>query len=121
MREVRVEQTLAAEVKKAGGLCRKWVCPGYRGAPDRIVIWPGAIFFVETKTPKGRLSAHQKFFHRVLASYGFDVVVLNTQQKVRDWVDAQAGAVLKAGACAGLISSLSARHTKGFLPEDIGA
>jgi hypothetical protein len=110
MREVRVEQLLRKLVVETGGICKKWTCPGQRGVPDRIIIWPGAIFFVETKAPKGKLSMHQIVFHKQLSAFGFEVVVLNTQQKVRDWVDAQSRAILKAATSARLIPE--------FLPAD---
>jgi hypothetical protein len=44
-----------------GGRCLKWVCPGWTGVPDRILLLPGGlIMFVETKRPKGgRYSAMQ--------------------------------------------------------------
>jgi hypothetical protein len=106
MREARIEAHLKKQVEKHGGICRKWVCPGYRGAPDRIVIWPGAIFFVETKAPKGRLSAQQRQFHKMLAGFGFDVVVLNTKEKVSEWVDAQSKAILREAYVSKLVGEL---------------
>ena len=36
MREKEVEQTLVRSVRKAGGLCMKFNCPGMDGVPD---IW----------------------------------------------------------------------------------
>ena len=59
--EKEIEQKLVALVKKHGGRCEKWVCPGWGGVPDRIVILPGGkVMFVETKRPKGgRYSALQ--------------------------------------------------------------
>ena len=37
MREKDIERKLIKEVKKAGGICPKWVSPGFDGIPDRIV------------------------------------------------------------------------------------
>ena len=56
-----------------GGWCLKWVCPGWAGVPDRIILLPGArIAFVETKRPKGgKLSALQKWWGRKLMGLGF--------------------------------------------------
>ena len=52
MREKMIEQKLVAEVKKAGGICPKWVAPGFDGVPDRIAMFPGGkIAFVEVKAP----------------------------------------------------------------------
>jgi len=44
MREKVIEQKLVAEVKKRGGICPKWVSPGFDGMPDRIVLLPGRHF-----------------------------------------------------------------------------
>ena len=50
MREKVIEQKLSLMVKKRGGICPKFVSPGYDGMPDRIVLLPGCHFaFVEVK------------------------------------------------------------------------
>ena len=50
MREKDIERKLIKEVKKAGGICPKWVSPGFDGIPDRIVLFPGGkVGFVEVK------------------------------------------------------------------------
>lgn len=72
--EKDIEQKLISIVAKHGGNCLKWVCPGWSGVPDRIVLLPGAgILFVETKRPKGgRFSELQKYWGRRLIGLGFD-------------------------------------------------
>ena len=40
MREKEIEKRLVAEVKKNGGICPKFVSPGYSGMPDRIILLP---------------------------------------------------------------------------------
>lgn len=71
--EKEIEKKLVNLVRKQGGLCLKWVCPGWSGVPDRIVLLPGArVVFVEVKRPKGgRLSELQKFWRKRLNSLGF--------------------------------------------------
>ena len=59
-REASLEQRLAFEVEKRGGLCWKFVSPGTVGVPDRIVIAPeGRVAFVEMKAPGGKLQPIQ--------------------------------------------------------------
>lgn len=71
--EKDIEKALRDMVKKHGGLCLKWVCPGWSGVPDRIVLLPGGrIVFVELKRPKGgKLSELQKWWACQLTRLGF--------------------------------------------------
>ena len=78
--EKEIETKLREIVKKRGGLCLKWVCPGWAGVPDRIILLPrGRVIFVETKRPKGgRLSTRQEWWQRKLRSLGFaDWIIWN--------------------------------------------
>ncbi|MDT4151049.1 VRR-NUC domain-containing protein, partial [Staphylococcus aureus] len=40
MKESTLEKYLVKEISKLNGLCLKWVAPGTRGVPDRIIIMP---------------------------------------------------------------------------------
>jgi hypothetical protein len=73
-----IEQKLRRGVEAQGGKCMKWVCPGWSGVPDRIVLLPGArIYFVETKRPKGGIvSALQNKWREWLTELGFSVVTI---------------------------------------------
>lgn len=72
--EKEIEAKLVKMVKSYGGLCLKWVCPGWAGVPDRIVLLPGGYtVFVETKRPRGGvLSARQKWWRGKLTDLGFN-------------------------------------------------
>ena len=71
--EKEIEAKLVDTVKDHGGLCLKWVCPGWAGVPDRIVLLPGGrALFIELKRPKGgQLSARQKWWGLKLQALGF--------------------------------------------------
>jgi len=58
--ERRVEKYLDSEVKKIGGLTRKWENRHHAGVPDRIVVTLFGVWFVEVKTAKGKLSKMQE-------------------------------------------------------------
>ena len=72
--EKDIEAKLRQVVKQHGGLCLKWVCPGWAGVPDRMILLAGGrIMFAELKRPKGgRLSTMQKWWRRKLNELGFD-------------------------------------------------
>lgn len=68
-----IERALVGMVKRHGGLCLKWVCPGFAGVPDRIVLLPrGRIVFVEVKRPKGgKVAPLQMWWAGKLKKLGF--------------------------------------------------
>lgn len=76
--EKDIERKLRTRIENMGGRCLKWVCPGWAGVPDRIILLPGArIYFVETKRPKGgELSAMQKKWREWLTKLGFSYRVV---------------------------------------------
>jgi hypothetical protein len=85
MRETRVETTLRVEIKGLGGWAIK-LLPSVSGLPDRIVLLPGGrIYFVELKSPTGKVEPHQTVIHNRLRRLGFEVLVLNTPDAVREW------------------------------------
>jgi hypothetical protein len=83
-KESETEKYLADEVEFRGGLCIKFVDPGRRGAPDRIVVLPGkAAVFVELKRERGgRVKPWQASYHRDLRARGQRVDVLWSKQDV---------------------------------------
>lgn len=96
MREQPIEQHLRTLVEKHDGRAYKWVSPGNAGVPDRLVVLPpGHIFLVELKaSKKGRLSAAQKVQREKLEDIGVHVVVLDSKEKVTQWVEAQSYALI---------------------------
>lgn len=86
MRESKVEKLLREGVEAAGGMCEKFVSPGKRGVPDRIVTWPHSdnslarpcVDFVETKAPDGRVKPHQARDHKRRRALGQRTFVLST-------------------------------------------
>lgn len=77
--EKDIEKKLRRIVEQRhGGRCLKWVCPGWTGVPDRIILLPrGRIYFAETKRPKGGVvSAMQEKWREWLRALGFTVWVI---------------------------------------------
>ncbi|WFQ80478.1 VRR-NUC domain-containing protein [Xenorhabdus sp. SF857] len=80
IREDVIERHLVNEVKKAGGIAYKFVSPGRRGVPDRIVILPnGRVVFVECKAPGEKPRPDQLREHERLRALGQTVVVLDSK------------------------------------------
>lgn len=74
MLEKEVESKLIKPVKNMGGLCLKFVTPGFTGVPDRIILLPGAhIVFVETKQPGKKERPRQEYVQGILRRLGFTV------------------------------------------------
>lgn len=87
MLESGLESKLRKAVKARGGLCLKWVSPGFTGVPDRIIFMPGAkILFVELKRPglKDGRSARQKRVAQLLIDLGFKVIRADSLEEVLD-------------------------------------
>ena len=72
-REKDIEWAMVGIVRRHGGMCLKWVCPGWAGVPDRIILMPGGrLVFAETKRPKGgKVAPLQTWWARKLRSLGF--------------------------------------------------
>lgn len=71
MRESMLERRLVREVERIGGLALKWVSPGNRGVPDRIVLLPdGQTVFVEMKAPGKPLAPLQEHWKRKALKLG---------------------------------------------------
>jgi hypothetical protein len=87
-RESVIENHLRDRVLALGGLCIKFVDPGQRGAPDRLVVLPGMpTLYVELKRPHlGVLDDAQKRYHARLRERGQRVWVLWSDSDVDDFI-----------------------------------
>ncbi|ODA08711.1 VRR-NUC domain-containing protein [Paenibacillus polymyxa] len=87
MLESRIEKRLQEKIKKRGGLALKFVSPGQRGVPDRLVLLPGGrMIFVELKRPGAKPEPLQAWWHDKLTALGFDVRVFDTLEGVDAFV-----------------------------------
>lgn len=84
MSERQIEAKLIKAVKAKGGICPKWVSPGFDGVPDRIVFLPmGRIGFVEVKAPGKKPRPLQSARHRLLERLGFRVFILDSADGIQ--------------------------------------
>ena len=87
--EKSIENVLRQAVEAEGGMCLKWVCPGHKGVPDRMVIFPGGVIaFVELKRPGAKIKAEglQNWWQQRLAGFGFRVFEISTEKQVHQLV-----------------------------------
>lgn len=88
MREKQIENKLATEAKKLGGIALKFVSPSFDGMPDRLVLIPdGHIAFVELKSPGKKPRPLQLSRHRLLRSLGFRVYVIDSVEQIGGMLD----------------------------------
>lgn len=88
MREREIERKLISAVKSRGGICPKFVSPGFDGMPDRVVLLPhGKIGFVEVKRPGEKPRPLQMARHRLLRKLGFLVFVLDGEEQIGGMID----------------------------------
>jgi Holliday junction resolvase len=81
--EKDVERKLVRGIRNQGGMCRKFVSPGWAGAPDRIVLLPGGrMYFIEMKRPGEEPEPLQQHRIEELQALGFNARAINTEEDV---------------------------------------
>lgn len=84
-REAAVERLLDLRVNELGGMTLK-LAPVVAGAPDRLVLLDGQVWFVELKSAVGILSPIQLIAHKRLEARGAKVVTLYGLNGVEEFV-----------------------------------
>lgn len=77
MRESTIEKKVCDYAKTLDWDTYKFVSPGRRAAPDRILVRSGFAFFIEFKTTGEKPTKHQLWFHQKLRNKGFEVHVVD--------------------------------------------
>ncbi|MBW0761349.1 VRR-NUC domain-containing protein [Mammaliicoccus lentus] len=85
--EKSIEKYLKTNIELLNGFCLKWVSPGTKGVPDRIILMPkGKTYLVELKTEKGKTSATQKYIHKKFKEIDHKVYILNSKIEVDKFI-----------------------------------
>ena len=87
--EKSIENILRKAVEDEGGVCLKWTCPGHRGVPDRMILFPGGIIaFVELKRPGAKVKAGglQEWWRQRLVEFGFRCYEISTVKQIQQLV-----------------------------------
>ena len=87
-KEKLIETKLCKAVKAVGGLCLKFVSPGYAGVPDRLILIAfGKVAFVEVKAPGEKPRPLQVARINKIRSLGFKVYVLDDEKQIGGIID----------------------------------
>lgn len=89
MLERQIEKFLTDNVKKIGGLSVKLNSSSFSGLPDRMILMQkGRVYFVELKAPGKKPRPLQTLVHKTLNDLGFKVYVIDTKEKVGEFINA---------------------------------
>jgi len=80
--EKTIEKTFVNHVTTSGGLALKFVSPGRRSVPDRLVLGPfGVSFFIEFKRPGENPTLAQQVEHNRYRRRGHVVLVTDSAEQ----------------------------------------
>lgn len=85
-RERDIENYLCRKVRRAGGDVRKVRWINRRGAPDRLVLLPDKVVWVELKAPGQKAKPHQLREHERLRKFGLVVLVIDSYEQIEELI-----------------------------------
>ena len=85
--EKTLEARLVREIEARGGMALKYTSQFHRGIPDRICLMPpGILTFVELKSTGQKPTKLQEHAMEKLTSLGFDCLVIDTTEKLEEYL-----------------------------------
>lgn len=88
--EKTLEHSLAEKIRRRGGICLKLQGNMYAGMPDRLILLPGGrAVFVELKSEGIKPRKLQLIRHEELRALGFKVFVIDTHEKLTQFLNEQ--------------------------------
>ena len=88
--EKTLERALVEKIRQRGGICLKLQGNMYAGMPDRLILLPGGIaIFVELKSEGINPRKLQLIRHEELRALGFKVFVIDTHEKLTQFLNEQ--------------------------------
>lgn len=79
--EADLEKWCREQATKSGGYLLKWVSPGNKGVPDRILLMPYHVAFLEFKTLKAPLEPLQEVWRARILKLGHDHYVVRSRDQ----------------------------------------
>ena len=88
--EKTLERSLVDKIRQLGGICLKLQGNMYAGMPDRLVLLSGGkAVFVELKSEGAKPRKLQLIRHEELRVLGFQVYVIDTHEKLTQFLNEQ--------------------------------
>jgi len=87
VKERDIEAAFVKYAKTQGAVAYKFTSPGRRGVPDRLVVTPHGVFFVEFKQPGKKPTALQAREHEKLRAFGLPVLVADGKGQAEEFLD----------------------------------
>lgn len=88
--EKTLEHSLVEKIRQRGGICLKLQGNMYAGMPDRLILLSeGRVIFVELKSEGIKPRKLQLVRHEELRALGFKVFVIDTQEKLIQFLNEQ--------------------------------
>ena len=88
--EKTLEHSLVVKIRQLGGRCLKLQGNMYAAMPDRLILLPGGrAIFVELKSEGIKPRKLQLIRHEELRALGFKVFVIDTHEKLTQFLDEQ--------------------------------
>lgn len=84
--EKELERKLVREVTRLGGWALKFVSPGQAGVPDRILLFPGVVYFVELKAPGRTLRPLQESVIRKMCELRHQVFIVSDDTDLEELI-----------------------------------
>jgi hypothetical protein len=81
--EARIENEFVRFVESHGLHALKLRIDGHKGFPDRTILTPNGIVFIEFKAPSGRVSAQQRLWIDRLRELGYHVEVCTSADQAK--------------------------------------
>lgn len=83
--EKDVERKFVLAVKAKGGKAYKFTSPMNRSVTDRLVIFPGQVWFVEIKRSSGKLTVLQKSFRQKIKNFNLNYFLVRDNKTMQDF------------------------------------
>ena len=83
MIESRLERKIVNWLVAQGCIVHKLSSSNQPGFPDRIVVHNKFTYYMELKTPVGRLSKVQKVIHKHIQKHGIEVYVVRSLEEAK--------------------------------------